>query len=121
MMISIHSNQPRVHNPTTTNASSSRFMYQRTQSNPYIASLTHHWLFPSPKKLDNPQQPINCTNICCGVSHVLPLLRFCALGLVVNFAASHPRAAREKKIGHGIVFPPGATCPILVPSQASRP
>src|SRR5271170_1223291 len=43
---------------------------------------------PSPRKPDSPQQPINCTNTCRGIiSHVVPLLRFCALGSGVDFAA----------------------------------
>ena len=45
---------------------------------------------PSPRKPYSLQQPINCTNTCRGVSHMVPLLRFCALGF-----------------GHGTVFPWG--------------
>ena len=56
---------------------------RRLQIRPYIV-----------RKPDSPQQPINCTNTYRGVSLLVPLLRFCALGSEVDFVAQQ----RARKI-----------------------
>ena len=73
-------------------------------------SWTSHWSqrgvalrnsAPSPRKPDSPHQPISRTNTCRGVSHMVPLLGFCALGLGMA-----PQRVGKINFGHGTVFPP---------------
>src|SRR5277367_6193016 len=48
---------------------------------------------PSPRKPDSPQQPINCTNTCSGISHMVPPLRFRLRGSICGSTAG-----RENKV-----------------------
>jgi len=72
---------------------------------------------PSPRKPDSPQQPINCTNTCRGVSHTVPLLRFCALGSGVDLWLQQ----RVGKIKFWYFHPSPGPIPPNIPHFLSSP